>query len=294
MTEQDIELFIALTESKSITGAANRLFTTQSALTKRLQKLEEELGCNLFLRSRRGVTPTPAAESILTELLSIRDSLQKVRSQASSFGGQIAGTMEFGVSVNYARFHLPPILKQYMLDYPGVSVSVFAEQSRTIYKKLTDGELSVAILRGRFPWEGINILLSEESVCLVLSKENDRRPLDELPYISRRTDREFEERLYQWRQEQGLHRKRDHLQVNDISTCLAMVQSGIGWAVLPEICLKEFDGVIRPLSFSDGTRFTRETHLLYRPEYLELPQVSLFLESVLKAEGKQISLPGKS
>ena len=42
MTEQDIELFIALTESKSITGAANRLFTTQSALTKRLQKLEEE------------------------------------------------------------------------------------------------------------------------------------------------------------------------------------------------------------------------------------------------------------
>ena len=98
------------------------------------------------------------------------------------------------------------------------------------------------------------------------------------------------ERLYQWRQEQGLHRKRDHLQVNDISTCLAMVQSGIGWAVLPEICLKEFDGVIRPLSFSDGTRFTRETHLLYRPEYLELPQVSLFLESVLKAEGKQISL----
>ena len=102
MPEQDIELFIALTESKSITGAANRLFTTQSALTKRLQKLEEELGCNLFLRSRRGVTPTPAAESILTELLSIRDSLQKVRSQASSFGGQIAGTMEFGVSVNYA------------------------------------------------------------------------------------------------------------------------------------------------------------------------------------------------
>ena len=177
-----------------------------------------------------------------------------------------------------------------MLDYPGVSVSVFAEQSRTIYKKLTDGELSVAILRGRFPREGIDILLSEESVCLVLSKENEQRPLDELPYISRRTDREFEERLYQWRQEQGLHRKRDHLQVNDISTCLAMVQSGIGWAVLPEICLKEFDGVIRPLRFSDGTRFTRETHLLYRPEYLELPQVSLFLESVLKAEGKQISL----
>ena len=290
MTEQDIELFIALTESKSITGAANRLFTTQSALTKRLQKLEEELGCTLFLRSRRGVIPTPAAESVLSELLSIRDSIQKVRSQTSSFGGQIAGTLEFGVSVNYARYHLPPILKQYMLDHPMVTVSVFAEQSRTIYKKLTDGELSVGILRGRFPWEGIDILLSKESVCLVLSKENEQRPLDELPYISRRTDREFEERLYQWRQEQGLHRKRDHLQVNDISTCLAMVQSGIGWAVLPEICLKEFDGVIRPLSFSDGTRFTRETHLLYRPEYLELPQVSLFLESVLKAEGKQISL----
>ena len=57
---------------------------------------------------------------------------------------------------------------------------------------MTSGELSVAILRGRFPREGIDILLSEESVCLVLSKENEQRPLDELPYISRRTDREFE------------------------------------------------------------------------------------------------------
>ena len=287
MTERDIDMVLELSRTGNITRAAENLFTTQSALTKRLQKLEGELGCPLFLRSRRGIILNSAAEAILPELLNIRNSLRAVHNRAAAFTDEVSGTLEIGVSVNYARFRLPPILKKYMTAYPKVAIHVSADQSQSLYRRLTNGELSIAIIRGNFRWDNGDVLLSEEPVCSVVSKGSAAVPLRNLPLISRRSDREFEEQFARWQKEQDLGSSQYRLRVNDIATCLSMVQSGIGWAVLPEICLHDFDGIIKPLYFSDGTPFTRTTHLLYRQEYYDLPQFRLFLQAILKEEYHQ-------
>ena len=60
-----------------------------------------------------------------------------------------------------------------------------------------------------------------------------------------------------------------------------MVKNGIGWALLPEICLKNFDGYIKPLYLKDGTALTRKTYVLYKNDYYDLPQVKLFIDSLL-------------
>ena len=65
---------------------------------------------------------------------------------------------------------------------------------------------------------------------------------------------------------------------------LEMVSRGIGWSILPEICLKQFDGQITPLYFKDGTPFTRSSHILYKHDYFELPQVKKFIQEVLARE----------
>ena len=79
--------------------------------------------------------------------------------------------------------------------------------------------------------------------------------------------------------EQHITEATSSIQVNDISTCLSMITSGIGWSVLPEICLKDREDLVRqPLTFQDGTPFTRSTFALYREEYAQLPQVKIFLE----------------
>lgn len=54
MDEKDYELLLELNESKNITKAAQKLYMTQPAITKRIQKMEEELQCTLFLRSKKG------------------------------------------------------------------------------------------------------------------------------------------------------------------------------------------------------------------------------------------------
>ena len=77
MDEQDIELLKTLIDTQNITKTAKKLYTTQSSLTKRIQKMEQDLGCQLFIRSRKGILPTPAAEGIFPEIEN--DKVDKVR-----------------------------------------------------------------------------------------------------------------------------------------------------------------------------------------------------------------------
>lgn len=112
-----------------------------------------------------------------------------------------------------------------------------------------DGDVDVAIIRGEYPWKEKKILLSREKICAICSPEDENKPLSEIPYIA---------------------------------TCVEMVSRGLGWAIVPEICLKEFHGCIRPLTFNNGEPFVRSTYLLYTEEAMKLPQVNAFINTVRK------------
>lgn len=62
-----------------------------------------------------------------------------------------------------------------------------------------------------------------------------------------------------------------------------MVERGLGWGIVPEMCLEYFDGIARPLYFENGEPLTRATWLMYKKKALELPQVRVFLDLVRKS-----------
>ena len=279
MDERDITLFQSLMETRNITKSAQSLYMTQSAITKRLHKLEDELGVPLFIRTVKGLIPTPSADNICQEMDQLQTSLLKIRSQSQYAAGHITGSLKIGVSVNYARYVLPPILKQYMTDFPNVQIEVTTGQSLNLYQQLQSHQLFLAVIRGVFSWTEESRLLSEERVYAVTSPENQDIPFSRLPYIYRRSDRPFMARTQRWKAENNILDTTSLIEVNDIAACLAMVRCGIGWSILPEICLKDETALIRtPLTFQDGTPFTRKTFVLYDAEYAALPQVRIFLE----------------
>ena len=98
MDEQDIELLKTLIDTQNITKTAKKLYTTQSSLTKRIQKMEQDLGCQLFIRSRKGILPTPAAEGIFPEIEKISQSMEHIRAYALSLQGEICGSLKIGVA----------------------------------------------------------------------------------------------------------------------------------------------------------------------------------------------------
>ena len=67
MNEKDFELLDVLKRTGNITRAADYLYTTQSAVSKRIRALEQELGMELLIRTRQGIRFTPAGEAALEE-----------------------------------------------------------------------------------------------------------------------------------------------------------------------------------------------------------------------------------
>lgn len=286
MTEKDIEILQDLAVTGNLTKTADRLYTTQSALTKRLQNMEAELGCRLFIRSKKGVLATPAAEKILPYVNSISEAMNNIRICTAALENEIAGTLRVGVAINYARYRLPQVLQQFMEKYPKVDIHVNVNRSPDLYHSLLNGDLNVALIRGDRLWTEGDIVISEEPICLTVSenvKFEDITALNNIPFIARETDAGYESELSRWMKENNLSPS-SSLVINDVQTIVSMVELGIGWSVLPPIALGSFKGQFYPLSLKDGHRLLRRTHILYRPEYFQLPQVQAFIKAIQEAE----------
>ncbi len=278
MDKRDYELLLALNQYKNITKAAEALYMTQPAITKRIQKLEEELHCTLLIRSKRGVIFTPAAESILPYAGTILKNMEQIEELAAASQNYVCGTLRLGCSLNYAHYRLPAILKKYTDLYPKVEVHITTGQSRELYKMLSKEEISLAILRGEYDWDGKKILLSSEPMCLICNNEYIGKSLTDYPYISHNTDSGLNSQLFSWFESRGLNGIRRNFQIDSIDTCKEMVMYGLGWSILPSICLKDFYGYTEALYWPDGTPFVRNTYLLCQPTSDRLPQVKKLLE----------------
>lgn len=284
MDEKDFEILANLAKTCNITRSAQQLYTTQSALTKRIQKLEDELGAQLFVRTKKGLILTPVLEQILPCINTVSESIETIRSLTASSDGEVAGTLNVGISSNYARYRLPSVLEEYREKYPKVEIHINSHRSPALYESLMEGNVSVVIIRGEYPWGDGDIVLSEEPICLVVGESQADTPLDRFPYIARETDAGHISDLSRWRSENGLTPSKSDLLISDVPAVITLVERGMGWSVLPAICLSEFKGVVQPLRFKDGRAFTRRTHILYRTGYFELPQVRAFIEIAQKYE----------
>ena len=283
MNDQDYQFLIDLYRIKNITKVAQQQFLTQPAMTKRIRRIEEELGCQIVLRSKRGVTFTAVGESIVRYCEKLQDIQSQMKNEINLSQGVVGGSLDVGSSLNYSRFRLPAVLRAFQERYPMVGIRITTGHNRNLYRYLLEGKLSLAIIRGNFVWSDASLLISSEPVCLVRSNELRDSSLSEATYIGHRTDPDEERRIEQWMIENQIA-PTNRLWIDDISTCREMAQAGVGWTIIPSICLDNFVGDIMPLSLQDGTLLLRNTYVLYRSAFAELQQVKLFI-SILQEMG---------
>lgn len=287
MDERDFELLAVLKKTKNITHAAELLYISQSSLSKRICAMEKELGTTLMLRSRQGIHFTAEGETVLQHTEAAAGNLQRMRDALATSQGCICGTLEAAISINYAMYTLPAVLERYHYLYPQARAHITTGQSPKLYMHLLEGDADVAVMRGEYSWQGEKILLSSEPICLICHEKDKDVPLSELPYIGRKTDSVFERELARWMHENNLQPDLNGAFVDNITICVEMVKRGLGWAVLPSICLNGFSGIVKPLVFADGRAFTRPTHIFYTEESASLPQVRAFIEVVRDIANKK-------
>lgn len=285
MEERDFELLKLLSNNGNITHAAEKLYTSQSALSKRIQLLEKELGVTLFIRSKQGVIFTPEGEEVLKRSLVAASELQLMRENINAMKHFLSGTLRIGISINYAQYKMADILSEFHKKYPLVNLHISTGKSRNIYKQIVQGDIDLAIIRGEYAWHHFKTLIERERICLIHANHITLSDLNQLPYIGRKTDLEFEREINQWFHENGIKTRTEGIFVDNVSTCVDLVERGIGWAIAPEICIQNFKGHIQALSFANGEPFTRSTYMVCSENGSNLPQVKAFIEYLYIANG---------
>lgn len=281
MNEEDVKLLLTLRRTRNITKTAELMNLTQPALTRRIQVLEEDLGTKLLVRSRNGAFFTPAGESILPKIQELEEIFTCIRESMHFHAGKISGKIRIGVSINYAQFSMAKTVAGFARQYPHVSLHIESAQSWHIYKKLLNREISMAVLRGNYKWEDVNILFNREPMYLIAREECALGELNRIHYLYRNMESSLEKSVGRWFEENGI-RPRHQIYLDNIRSAISLVEEGMGWAIVPGACLDGFRGFRVPLEFQDGSPFTRDSYLLCADEYIHLPQVWLFCRAVLE------------
>jgi len=141
-----LRLLDAVAEEGSVTGAAKRLHTTQSALSHQLRDAEERLDARLFLRLGKKMVLTPAGGHLLGAARRVLEELRRAEEQVSSLSNGAGGLIRLTTEC-YTCYHwLPPLLKRFHKRFPKVEVTIDAQSTTRAIDALLEGKLDVAIL----------------------------------------------------------------------------------------------------------------------------------------------------
>lgn len=147
ITLRQFRYFIAVAESGSVAAASRMLSIAQSAVTKSMHELEDELGQRLFERSARGVELTPAGHRFLAGARKVIGAVaDAARLHRGDDGAGLTGTLAVGVTSLVAGYYLSELLSRFTRNCPGVRVLVTEETPPFLEHLLINGELDVAIM----------------------------------------------------------------------------------------------------------------------------------------------------
>jgi DNA-binding transcriptional LysR family regulator len=144
---KSLETFIWVANLRSFRRAADRLHTTQPAISMRIAQLEDLLGARLLDRDRRRVTPTPKGQELLVHaerLLRLRaDMVESIGDRAA-----VRGIIRLGVSESIVHTWLPTLIERVNAAYPNLELEIEVESSPDLYDRLLSKDLNLAFLIG--------------------------------------------------------------------------------------------------------------------------------------------------
>ncbi len=266
-----LRAFVTVAEAGSFSVAAERLFLTQPAVSKRIAGLESELDTRLFDRVGRTVTVTESGRALLPRAQRILIELEDSARAIANLSGKIHGTLRFGTSHHIGLHRLPPALQQFTQRNPQVRLDIRFMDSEAACQAVEQGELELGIvtlpprpsasLTTRTVWpDPLGIVVSPDhplaSRRRVKLSELAQHPAI-LPAPSTYT-RQIAEQAFR---ELGLTLN-VALSTNYLETIKMLVSVGIGWSLLP---LTMLDALISKLPVQNIT-LQRSLGIVYHRE----------------------------
>ncbi len=192
MDLRQLEMFRAVAEQGTFTKAADRLHVSQSAVSRQVQLLEDELGGTLLRRSAKGVSLTEAGELLLRMTHRVERDVEEALAEISQTHALQRGVLHLGGGMTVCLYILPRLLKRYRRLFPGVDLQVTTGSSEKILDLVRAHEVDLGLLTLPVVSRDMEVLpvMKEEMVVVSapghpLSRERtiDPRSLGKFPLI---------------------------------------------------------------------------------------------------------------
>lgn len=146
MNSRQLEYFLAVARELNFTKAAESMYVSQTAVTQQIKVLEEQLGVELFERTKRKVFLTPAGKVFQNEAMAILNridmAIQRTREVSSGF----IGTLNIGFTLGIGNTNIAERIQAFNQKYPNISMRFKNLSPSMLLKQLKLGELDLAIM----------------------------------------------------------------------------------------------------------------------------------------------------
>ncbi len=269
-----LKALIAVSEHKSFSRAAEALFLTQPAVSKRIQSLEQQFGVVLFERMQKGVSLTVAGATLYRHAVSILQELDNARHAIADLKSSVSGTLRIVASHHVGLHRLPFILQQFSQRYHEVDLQLNFLDSESAFRVLKDNQADLAFVTvpEKIAEDLQCHLLWHDPMSIVCAREH---PLAVKPALALNDLAEFEAILpsqatLTYRVVETLFAEnaltlKARIPTNYLETMKMMASVGMGWTVLPNTMIDEG---LQVLPLHVPTLHRRLGALSYRNKYL--------------------------
>lgn len=266
MQLSQLRAFCAVAQTGSVSAAAKVLNRVPSGITVRIQQLEQDLGCELFLRDSKGMSLSSHGRQLLEHaqhILNLTDSTRLLMREEDLGGRLVIGALDV-VLVDF----MPALISAFRKRYQGVGLDIRHEASEVLVQHVADGSLDIALTDGPVRSKALDSQLAFIDEMLLIT-ERDHPPVNSPADLQCselygfRHDCSFRFRMDRWLAEAGV----THLPVTEIEsyhTMLACVTAGMGAAWVLRSVLQTLPGHQHVKSHSLGTVGYTEIHYLWR------------------------------
>lgn len=283
---------LVLSETLNFHRAAERLHMSQPPLSTAIRKLEEELGVVLFDRQPSGLSLTPVGEVVLRQMRTTLYLADEIRRAAREGEQGEQGTLRIGFVGSSSYSVMPPLIRAFRLKYPRVELIIEESTTAELLRAVEDHTLDAALVR--YPVLAQTTahiaFLRPDPMILAVSADSDladRTSIDlselgETPFI-----------VYSEARVPGMHamlmsafhqagiRPPIAQQAVQVQTLLALVESGLGVALVPATAagyvgsgtrLIPLTGLPEKLNFGLALATLNDTHVATTRNFVQLVQ----------------------
>ena len=264
-----LQSFLAVAETGSFSRAAERVFLTQPAVSKRIAALENQLGTRLFDRIGKRAQLTPAGTALFERARRVLRELDDVKRSIADLAGTIAGELRLATSHHIGLHRLPEPLRRFHATYPQVRLDLRFMDSEQACNEVARGEIELAIvtlppkldapLRADAVWDDPLDIVVARHHPLAGARGAQLRELAAYPAIlpgpGTYTREVILKALGGWRHKIDIGMATNYLEV------LKMLASiGLGWSALPRTMIDDSLSVVQIKKMKIERRLGIVTH----------------------------------